>query len=386
MKALEIARTDLRRLVRWRANLFFLFVLPMLIILLLGAAFGGSQTARMGVVNQDSGPLAARLVSALEHQPSTKVIRYSSRAALEKVVARGDVDAGLVVPSDYDTRLARGQSSTLAYFGRPDSVAQQLRPTIQAVAADQSLTIAAAQVLARQLRLGFTGALSRANQVAARVPRTQVSVTNPDGSAYVTTSGRFQQGASTELVLFIFLTSSTGAAFVIETRRLGIARRILSTPTSVRTLISGQLLGRLAVALVQALIIVLGSMLFFGVRWGDPVGTSAVILSFCLVGTGVAVLVGSVVQTEQQAQPVGLLLGLGLAALGGSMAPLEVFPPTARAIAHITPHAWANDAFSKLLKHGGDVVTVLPQIGVLLAFAVLAISLAVWRLQRTLAA
>lgn len=386
MKALEIARTDLRRLVRWRANLFFLFVLPMLIILLLGAAFGGSQTARMGVVNQDSGPLAARLVTALEHQPSTKVIRYSSRAVLEKVVARGDVDAGLVVPSDYDTRLARGQSSTLAYFGRPDSVAQQLRPTIQAVAADQSLTIAAAQVLARQLRLGFTGALSRANQVAARVPRTQVSVTNPDGSAYVTTSGRFQQGASTELVLFIFLTSSTGAAFVIETRRLGIARRILSTPTSVRTLISGQLLGRLAVALVQALIIVLGSMLFFGVRWGDPVGTSAVILSFCLVGTGVAVLVGSVVQTEQQAQPVGLLLGLGLAALGGSMAPLEVFPPTARAIAHITPHAWANDAFSKLLKHGGDVVTVLPQIGVLLAFAVLAISLAVWRLQRTLAA
>jgi hypothetical protein len=26
------------------------------------------------------------------------------------------------------------------------------------------------------------------------------------------------------------------------------------------------------------------------------------------------------------------------------MAPLEVFPDTARKIAHITPHAWANDA------------------------------------------
>ncbi len=386
MKSLEIARNDLRRLVRWRANLFFLFVLPMLIILLLGAAFGGSQTARMGVVNADHGRLAAGLVSALEHQPSTNVIRYGGRAALEKAVARGDVDAGLIVPSDYTARLARGESSTLAYFGRPDSVAQQLRPTIQAVAADQSRTIAAAQVLARQLSLGFAAALTRATEVAAHVPSTQVAVTAPDGSAYVTTSGRFQEGASTELVLFIFLTSSTGAAFVIETRRLGISRRILSTPTSVRTLISGQLLGRLAVALVQALIIVLGSMLFFGVRWGDPVGTSAVIVSFCLVATGVAVLVGSIVATEQQAQPVGMLLGLGLAALGGSMAPLEVFPPTARAIAHITPHAWANDAFSKLLKHGGDVVTVLPQIAVLLAFAVVAISLAVWRLQRTLAA
>ena len=78
---------------------------------------------------------------------------------------------------------------------------------------------------------------------------------------------------------------------------------------------------------------------------------------------------GTLFSSEQQAAPVALLLGLGLAALGGSMAPLEVFPPTARTIAHVTPHAWANDAFSKLLDHGGDLVTVLPQVGVLLAFA-----------------
>jgi ABC-2 type transport system permease protein len=66
------------------------------------------------------------------------------------------------------------------------------------------------------------------------------------------------------------------------------------------------------------------------------------------------------------------------------MAPLEIFPSTARTIAHITPHAWANDAFSKLLAHGGDLINVLPQIAVLLGFAALAMSVAVWRLRRTL--
>jgi ABC-2 type transport system permease protein len=125
-------------------------------------------------------------------------------------------------------------------------------------------------------------------------------------------------------------------------------------------------------------------MLFFGVSWGDPLGSAAVILSFSLVGTGAAILVSSLCSTEQQALPVAYLLGLGLAALGGSMAPLEVFPPTARAIAHVTPHAWANDAFSKLLNHGGDLITVLPQIGVLLAFAALVTTIAVWRLQHAL--
>ena len=386
MKVLTIAANDLRRLLRWRGNLFFLFVLPMLIILLLGAAFGGSQKARIGVLQRDHGPLAQQFITRLGNRPSTQLIHYQSSSSLQKAVARGDVDAGLVIPAGYDDRLEHGHSVTLGYFDRPNSVAQQLRPTVQSVAADQSRTIAAAQVLERQLNLTFAVALARANAVVARVPRVQAVLTAPDGSPYAVTTGRFQQGASTELVLFIFFTSLTGAAFMIETRRLGIARRILSTPTSTRTIVAGQLLGRLAVALTQALIIVLGSMLFFGVTWGNPLGTAAVILSFCLVGTGAAVLVGSLCQTEEQARPVAFLLGLGLAALGGSMAPLEVFPATARAIAHITPHAWANDAFSKLLKHGGDLISVLPQIGVLLGFAVLAMTVAVWPLRHALTA
>jgi ABC-2 type transport system permease protein len=386
MKALAIATNDLRRLLRWRANIFFLFVLPMLIILLLGAAFGGSQKARVGVRAQDPGPLAQQFITALAHRPSVQLIRFSSQNKLQTAVARSDVDAGLVIPADYDTALRRGQTVTLAYFGRPDSVAQQLRPTIQSVSADQSRSIAAAQALEHQLKLPFGSALARTNAIAATTPRVQVSLSAPDGTPYTVTSGRFQQGASTQLLLFIFFTSLTGAALVIETRRLGIARRILSTPTSTRTIVTGQLLGRLAVAVTQALIIVFGSMLFFGVTWGDPLGSAAVILSFCLVGAGVGILLGSLVNSEQQAQPIAILVGLGLAALGGSMAPLEVFPSTARTIAHVTPHAWANDAFSKLLKHGGDLVTVLPQIGILLAFATMATVIAVWRMRRTLTA
>ena len=124
--------------------------------------------------------------------------------------------------------------------------------------------------------------------------------------------------------------------------------------------------------------------MFFGVGWGDPIGTAAVVLAFCLVSTGVAVLLGSIFSSSQQAGPVAMLLGLGLAALGGSMAPLEVFPATARRIAHLTPHAWANDAFSKLLKHGGDLVTVLPQVGVLVAFAAAVLTVATWQLRRSL--
>lgn len=386
MKVVTIAATDLRRLLRWRANIFFLFVLPMLLILLLGAAFGASEKARIGILGGNEGRLARQFVAALGARPSTELHRYTSADALQQAVARGRVDAGLELPAGYDARLQQGRGVTIGYFARPNSVAQQLRATVQSVAAEQSRTLAAAQVIQRDLKASFASALARAQATAATTPRVLVQLSAPDGSAYATTAGRFDNGASTQVLLFIFLNSLSGAAFLIETRRLGIARRILSTPTSTGILVAGQLLGRLAVALLQALIIVLGSLLFFGVDWGEPLGTAAVLVSFCLVGTGAAALLGSLFASEQQAGPVALLLGLGLAALGGSMAPLEVFPNTARTIAHITPHAWANEAFSKLLKHGGDLVTVLPQVGVLLAFAAVAITAAVWRLRYSLTA
>ena len=383
MKALTIAGIDLRRFLRWRANLFFVFVLPMMIILLLGAAFG-SNKARIGVLGGNSGRLAAQLVASLRAAPSIELSRYGRVGDLQQAVSHGTVDAGIAIPSGYDSDLASGGSVSISYFARPDSVAQQLRATVQSVVAAQARVLAVAQLIRRSQNTGFTPALARAQALARATPPLEVALRAPGGGPYTTGSSRFSGGASTQLLLFIFLNSLTGASWLIETRRLGIARRVLSTPTRPATLIAGQLLGRLAIALFQALIIVLGSLLLFGVHWGDPLGTAAVILSFSLAATGAAMLLGSMFSSEQQSAPVALLLGLGLAALGGSMAPLEVFPKTARLIAHVTPHAWANEAFSKLLQHGRGLGSVLPDVGVLFGFALVAIIAAIWQLRRAI--
>jgi ABC-2 type transport system permease protein len=380
VKALAIAATDVRRLLRWRANLFFLFLLPMLIILLLGAAFGSSD-ARVGVVGGEAG-LGQRLVASLDAQRSVRVERFDDQDALERAVARGRVDAGLVVPGDYDRRVGAGGTAAVRYFARPDSLAQQLGATVQAVVAEEGAVLGAAQLVHGERGTPFGQALAQARTTAAHLPRVTVALTAPDGGRYPRAEGRFESGASTQLLLFVFLNSLNGAIWLIETRRLGIVRRMLSTPTSTRSILAGVLLGRLGIALVQALIIVVGSALFFGVGWGDPLGSAAVVLAFCLVGTGAGMLLGGLCSNEEQAGPIALLLGLSLAAFGGSMVPLEVFPSAVRSVAHITPHAWANDAFSKLLEHGAGVVDVLPQVGVLLGFAAVTIVLATLRLRR----
>ena len=103
------------------------------------------------------------------------------------------------------------------------------------------------------------------------------------------------------------------------------------------------------------------------------------------MAAGAAILVGTMLDNEGAAGGLGVGLGLVLAALGGSMLPLELFPDTIRRVADITPHAWAYDAFAEIQRRGGGLVDVLPNLGVLAAMAVLLASLGAWSLRRSLA-
>jgi ABC-2 type transport system permease protein len=384
MKSLAIAETNLRRLVRFRGNIFFLLLLPMLIILLLGAAFGSGGKAQIGVAGAGTGRFAQQLVERLQAEQGVHVSRYGSARSLAHAVSHGRLNAGVAIPSGYDESLRAGRAVRLRYLGRPDTTAREIESAVASAVGDQDAVLGATKLLRGAHGLGFEEAYRRTAAAAARLPRVGVEATNPDGKPYPTSLGRFENGASTQLILFMFVTSLTGAAALIETRRLGVSRRMLSTPTRVSTVLLGEALGRLFVVLVQAAIIVLGSALLFGVGWGDPLGTAAVVLAFALVGTGAGMLLGSALDDEQQAGPAALLAGLGLAAFGGSMVPLEVFPASARRLAHVTPHAWANDAFSQLLRHGGTLADVLGDVGVLLGFAAVLLTLATWRLHRAL--
>jgi ABC-2 type transport system permease protein len=123
------------------------------------------------------------------------------------------------------------------------------------------------------------------------------------------------------------------------------------------------------------------TLIVFGVDWGDPLGAIALLVGLSAVGAGAGMLMGATFSNDQQAGGVGVVIALGMAALGGAMLPLELFSPTMQRIAHITPHAWALDGFAELVRRGGGVVDILPELGVLAAYAVVLFALASWRLR-----
>lgn len=383
MKALVIARTSVVRTLRDRMGLFFVVVLPIILIVVLGMTYGGMSAARVGVADPDGGPLARSLVSDISAQGlKIDVRRFASVADLRDAVERGFVELGVAIPEDYDRALSSGGTATVTYVALPKSIASTVRTAVDAAVADQVSLVRAARVAASANGVPFDRALLAAGQrqpsvagVAIEVQAVSDTVSNPNG---------FNVGAESQVILFMFMTSLTGAETIVVTRQLGISRRMYSTPTSAATIVLGEMLGRFAFALFQGLFIVVASTLLFGVDWIDPLATMAIITSFALVASGAAMLLGTVASTTSQAGAIGAALGMLFGLLGGTMVPLEVFPVAMRTIAHLTPHAWAIDAFHDLLLNGSGIGRVLPEIGVLLLFAVAIVAVASLRFRQAI--
>jgi ABC-2 type transport system permease protein len=380
-KAGAIAWVNLRRLTRDKTGAFFVFVFPFLIILALGAAFGSGFTPQLGVVSTGSGPLGQDLRDRLAATDGLEVRSFTDAETMRTAIERGQLEGGLEIPTGYDERVRAGATVPLDYVARPTGT-QELEATVAAVVDEQGVVIRAARFAVSEGTAGsFDEALARARAVAAAMPRVEVATRTAGGDSAI---GSFASGAAAELVLFMFLTSLSASAMLIETRRLGVTRRMLASPTEVRTILVGETLGRFAIALVQGLLIVVGTVLLFRVDWGNPLTTGLVVLLFALAATGAAMVMGSVLKNASQAGAMGVFLGLVLAAIGGCMVPLEIFPPVMYRIAHLFPHAWAIEALNASIATGAAPAEVSTELWVLAAYAIGLLAIASVLLRRSI--
>ncbi len=384
MKSFTIAAVNLKRFVRDRSNVFFVFIFPMLLILVLGSAFGGDFQARLGVVTVTPGPLADDLVSRIEAIETVNVITADSAAGVLRSVERGELEAAVVIPANYDEAITSGMPVEVEFIARSAQEASSLRSNVESAITQQAVVLRAARFAESEGFAPFDEALDRATVTSEAIGQVTVEVTAVGEAFALDQLGQFDSSAQTQLLLFVFLTSLAGSAALIQTRRLGVARRMVSTPTQVSNVLVGEGLGRFAVALVQGLFIMIGTWLIFGVDWGDPVLATIILVVFCLVGSGAAMLMGALFSNDEQAGGMGVLLGLGLAALGGSMVPLQVFEliaPGLYTVAHITPHAWGLEAFDSIVLNNGTFSDIVVFLLILVGYAVVFYSLAIWRLR-----
>jgi ABC-2 type transport system permease protein len=379
-----IAGLYLRHVARDRIALFFVVVLPIVVILVLGVTVGGFGTFRVGLLDESSGPLTNGLATNIRDARALRVTTFHSIGALKTAVRRQQVLAGIVIPSDAETRLRSGEPLKIGVVGeQANTNTQAALSAITSTVATHGGLLQAAAFTTKEVGGTFDQNLARAAAVAPRVPAISVNTVAADTRRRFLPDG-YSYSAPTMLVLFVFINAIALGAIVIENRRMGLYERYLAGPVGPVAIVFGEVAGAFTIAITQSLLIVGVGGFVFGVHWGNPFAAATLILTWALVGTGAGMLSGSLFRTPEQASAMGPAVGMALGMLGGCMWPLALVGPTMRTVGHLAPQAWAVDAWVEVLSRGGGLADIARQVGVLLAFAAALLTLATMRLRHVL--
>ena len=154
-----------------------------------------------------------------------------------------------------------------------------------------------------------------------------------------------------QATFFALFVAQFGVLSVLQERQAGTLQRILTTPTTRGSFLAGKLLGTFITALVQLLLLMCALSLVASLLEGRPLliwganlpALFAILLPLSLAVSGLGVLLIAFVQRAEQVGPVGSIINILLAMLGGAFG-FSVPEPIAR----VSLVYWATDAMAKL--------------------------------------
>jgi len=390
-RLLTLIRSEFQLVFSSPAAWIFYLALPLLFTFAIGAGLKGLMSPGTAAT--------PRPTVYVTHLPQNE-IGLTLRNLLQEQADLQEVDRlprgkfGLDVPPDLMERLSSGAQVTVTLVLDPQSaLTMAVEQAVQVALGRIGGAALVAQLGQAQLQAMastpdleqafFTRVLTRTLAAVEPAP-VVIRVTGPEGGTPQASAGpnSAQQASAGQLITWT-LISLLGAAEVFVAERLrGTWQRLLLTPTSRLTLLSGKLLGRWLLGLIQIALLMIAGELLAHVGWSrSPLAALLVSLSFALAGVSLGMLLATLLHTRAQASGLVIGLSMALAALGGAWFPLEITPPLFQRLALLFPTTWTMQAYTAILTRGASVRQVLPAIGALLGFSLLYFSLAGWSMQ-----
>ena len=414
MNVFHLMRKDLAVFVRDRGAAFYLFVLPLVFILiftgLIGAVFGGTvqsedKRVEVPVVNLDpDGSFAQEFIKRIDREPGYRAVRYEESKA-RRLIDQAKIGWFLSIPTGFSAKVAAGESAVLALQIHKDANLTRLEGVqrlLAGIARDISLEqrilggleqMGQMQARNPQANQAFTTErmIAQAKEQFARSeeqPLVAVTQVNPSGMGE-----RKEQDFNPLMVyvagftvLFVFLSAQVTARSFYDEKKTGSFRRLLASPLHKWELLAGKLLPNLLLTAIQVVVIFAVGYFFLPmiglgqVTLGqNPEAWAVVSLVVALCSTSLGIFIVSLAQSEAQVTGVSTAILWVAGILGGSFIPVFMLPAFMGALGRITPHYWANQAYYDVLVRGYGLPQVLPSVAALLAFSAVFFVVGLWK-------
>lgn len=400
-KLLTITWNDLRQILAQRSTLVNLFFIAPVIMVVVGLASGalggdgGTPALLLDVLDRDGSALSRSLLDNIRAANENIVLcPYDNddtdvcelgRAALDETTAQTRLEEEaslglLIIPEGFATSLQAGENVAVTYrananISAPTYVVQAVQAAAQRIGGAFVAERVGANLVA-DLPTGTEDDLrqrvfERADAIWAERPIDVRMVTGDSGEAEDEQSAGtgFGQSAPGIGSMYVMFTVFPLLSALIRERENWTLQRLLVAPIRKAHILDGKMLARFAIGMAQYGVL-FGVAALLGTDFGGNLPALVLtMVAYVLCITGLALALSTLVENESQAGGIALFLTLTLAPLGGAWWPLEIVPPLMRTVAHLSPVAWAMDAYGKLIWFDGTLTHVLLPVGVLLAMA-----------------
>jgi len=171
---------------------------------------------------------------------------------------------------------------------------------------------------------------------------------------------------------------------IVKEKEIGTIEQLNVTPIKKYQFIIGKLLPFWIIGIVELIIGLNLGLYIFGVPLlGSPFLILLLASVYMFVVLGIGLLISTVTHTQQQAMFIAWFFMVLFMLMGGIFTPVESMPDWAQTIAYFNPIAQFNRAMRMIMLKGSQLKDVIPVLNFFIVFAVIIMSLAVWRYRKT---
>ena len=358
---------ELNELRRNRRLVGMMLVPPTLNLVLLGFAMNPEVTnLRLGVVDESRTAESRELISAFSESRSFVSSGYfTSVTELSEALSGGELDAGLVIPSEFATKRVRQETAEVQFL--VDSV----NSNTAGIAGGYAARVVGA--------LNEKILLSRTTVEPARTSSKVSLLYNPglENSWFIVTG---MIG-----MLLVMLGALVASASMVKEKEVGTVEQLLMTPAGSAEIILAKMAPIFVLLSADIGISALVGNLVFGLPIRGSFALLYVAGMLCVLsGIGIGTIIATFTRSQQQAQLMSFFVNPPLSMLSGATTPIEAMPKWMQPLTDMNPvKHFAVLARGVMLKGVGLDVLYVNFIA-LLIFTILLVGISAWRFRKQL--
>jgi ABC-2 type transport system permease protein len=380
--SLRIAGKDLTELFRNRLGFVMLILMPLFMMVMVGFIYpssGNSPTnLPVALVNEDAGygnfSASQFFIHGLQLINSNTSMMVLSNATsaddIKSMVQKGNVEGGIIIPSNFTESLLSGEQGTLIIVidqSNPQ-VSEEIQASLSAVFSSMGTALAQQNVQ----RLDPAG-VNASNSLAIVQPyNVQTEGVVPGTPSY------FDFIAPGIMAMTVMMSVMTGLPVAIsQEKEVGTLDGMMVAPINRLSIIFGKTLGQTARGLLQGIIIlVLATVLFHVSIQGSIVLVFALLLLGVFSFVGLGIVITSFAKDQETAQMMMMTLMFPMMFLSGVFFPIQQMPWYMQDISRVLPLTYASQALRKVMVLGAGIPDITTELAVMIAFGAIMIAIA----------